>query len=641
MISFAGKLMGLAALVAAAAVGSGRAADVGPDGGAVMLPQGLESYLEARVLEANGRYREAIEAYGQAVLEAPEVEEVRLAFASFLVDIGMADRAVEVLEGREALGAEGLRVRALALAQLATRRTELTPEAETALRAAVEAGASDPNLQFALAQVLQQQGKIEEAEQVMSALRANRPDNPRLVEMNADLLQALGRAEEASELYRGCIGDGPTAASCRTKLVDLLVELERPAEAGELMLQWLRDEDLDSLMRAAVLLWEGGRLERSLETVQRVLARAPDSPRALNLEAHLLSMLGRHAEAIDHLKKLLRKAPDDIDLILAMAWSVGRSGDQEDARAWLDRGWQSVAGNPQSRDAMRCALTGARLELLAGNVISAGEWLDRVGDIGAAGSDYLRLLAEMYRRQEDWAGGVAAMVRAAPQLEGRARMEAEAIEAEFRLRLGDQRAWLRLRPLLDSTRLADVLLGLQVLQTVERWPDVEREAAAAAERFPDSRELLFARAAASERVGNIEPAEELFLRLVESDPDDADAANYLGYMWADRGENLDHALDLIRRAVSSEPENVAFLDSLGWVHYRRGELDEAERWLRRAIELGGDVGDGTILCHLGEVLMAKTAHDEGRRYLQLGLDMGCDDPDHVRSLLDRAPDGRQ
>jgi Flp pilus assembly protein TadD len=177
-----------------------------------------------------------------------------------------------------------------------------------------------------------------------------------------------------------------------------------------------------------------------------------------------------------------------------------------------------------------------------------------------------------------------------------------------------------------------------VLQTVERWPDVVRESAAAAERFPESRDLLFTRAAANERIGSSEAAEELFLRLVASDPDDAGAANYLGYMWADRNENLDEALRLIRRAVSLEPENVAYLDSLGWVHYRRGDLDEAERWLRRAIELGGDVGDGTILCHLGEVLLAKDALDEGRRYLLLGLDMGCEDPDHVRSLLDRADD---
>ena len=43
------------------------------------------------------------------------------------------------------------------------------------------------------------------------------------------------------------------------------------------MLTWLDDIDLDSLMRAAILLWEGGRLELSLETVRRVLARARSS----------------------------------------------------------------------------------------------------------------------------------------------------------------------------------------------------------------------------------------------------------------------------------------------------------------------------------------------------------------------------
>ena len=30
--------------------------------------------------------------------------------------------------------------------------------------------------------------------------------------------------------------------------------------------------------------------------------------------------------------------------------------------------------------------------------------------------------------------------------------------------------------------------------------------------------------------------------------------------------------------------------------------------------------------------------EEGRRYLLIGLDMGCEDPDHVRSLLEREDD---
>ena len=56
--------------------------------------------------------------------------------------------------------------------------------------------------------------------------------------------------------------------------------------------------------------------------------------------------------------------------------------------------------------------------------------------------------------------------------------------------------------------------------------------------------------------------------------------------------------------MSLDPENSAYLDSLGWVHFRLGDIAEAERWLRRAVDLGGNLGDGTIFCHLGEVLLA-------------------------------------
>jgi predicted Zn-dependent protease len=93
--------------------------------------------------------------------------------------------------------------------------------------------------------------------------------------------------------------------------------------------------------------------------------------------------------------------------------------------------------------------------------------------------------------------------------------------------------------------------------------------------------------------------------------------------------------------VSLDPENSAYLDSLGWVHFRLGDLAEAERWLRRAVDLGGGLGDGTIFCHLGEVLLEGGDQTEARRYLVLGLDMGCENPDHVRSLLDRTDDDQR
>jgi tetratricopeptide (TPR) repeat protein len=620
-------------MVAMSAVGESLPEDRAGD-----LPDGLESYLEARILESNGRYREAMEAYATAVQEAPDVNEIRLAFASFLVDVGMADRAVEVLDGAPDTGPEGLRVRALALTQLSTRNPELLPETEAALRSAIESSDSDPNLLFSLAQVLQRQEKYAEAEAIVAGLRQGRPGNPRLETLHAELLHATGRSEEAVELYASCAVGGPFAETCREKLVEVLVELGRPGEAGERMLGWLDDIDLDSLMRAAVLLWEGNRLELSLETVQRVLARAPDSTRAQTLEAHLLSSLGRYEEAATRLQRLLRKNPNDFDLIMAMAWSSSRTGDHEKGREWLDRAWELVKDRPDSAEAVRCATTAARLELISDNPLVAREWLGRVTDVGAVGVDYVRLLAETFRRDEQWQDGIAALVRLQPSLAGRAQTEAEAMEAEFRLRLGDPRAWRRLRPLLDDDALENVLTGLEVLQALERWQEVDEETASAINRFGGDRDLIFTRAAALERLGQVEESEALFLQLVDTEPDDANAANYLGYMWADRQMHLEQALELISRAVSLEPENSAYLDSLGWVHFRLGDLAEAERWLRRAVDLGGNLGDGTIYCHLGEVLLAGGERVEARRYLLLGLDMGCENPDYVRSLLEQSED---
>jgi len=602
------------------------------------LPKGLGSYIEARVLEADGRFREAMDAYSRAVSEAPDVNEIRLAYASFLVDVGMAGRAVSLLEEMENPGPEGLRVRALALAQLSARDPDLVEKTEAALREAIEAEENDPNVLYSLAQILLQQNKSSEAEEIIAGLRQDRPNNPRLTTLHADVLRASGRPDEAAELYAQCAVGGPSAPTCRENLVEVLVELDRPGEAGELMLEWLEDLDLDSLMRAAGLLGEGGRYEKSLETVQRVLVRAPDSRRAQALEAHLLSNVGRHGEAMVRLQRLLKKNPEDLDLILAMAWSTSRSGNHEKGRKWLDRAWVQAQKEGSSSQTVRCVLTAARLELIADNPMVAREWLDRVDDYETAGADFVRLLAETFRSQEQWEKGVSALVRIQPRLGERAQLEAEVLEAEFLLRMGDSRAWRRLRPILDSDRPARVFLGLQILQALERWQDVERETASAMERIGEERDLLFIRAAALERLGQVEESEELFRRLVDDEPTDANAANYLGYMWADREVHLDEALELIARAVALDPENSAYLDSLGWVHYRLGNFEQAEHWLRRAADLGGDVGDGTIYCHLGEVLLINGRPDEGRRYLLLGLDMGCEDPEHVRALLEREDD---
>src|SRR5437879_13444926 len=75
-----------------------------------------------------------------------------------------------------------------------------------------------------------------------------------------------------------------------------------------------------------------------------------------------------------------------------------------------------------------------------------------------------------------------------------------------------------------------------------------------------------------------------FRQVIALDPKHAEAYNYVGYMYAERGQNLDEAIQLINQALAIEPENGYFIDSLGWAYYQKGRYLEALKELKRAVE---------------------------------------------------------
>ena len=76
ILAVTGLLLACAAAPASAVEGVG---DSGGDG----LEPGLVSFLQARLLEAEGRYRDALDAYERALTDDPEVTEIRIGYANF------------------------------------------------------------------------------------------------------------------------------------------------------------------------------------------------------------------------------------------------------------------------------------------------------------------------------------------------------------------------------------------------------------------------------------------------------------------------------------------------------------------------------------------------------------------------------
>ena len=123
---------------------------------------------------------------------------------------------------------------------------------------------------------------------------------------------------------------------------------------------------------------------------------------------------------------------------------------------------------------------------------------------------------------------------------------------------------------------------------------------------------------AHERHKDFKQAEFYFRESLKLAPDFAEALNYLGYMWAERGENLSEARVMIARALKLEPENAAFLDSMAWVLFKLNLPAEALEYQLKALRHQKEP-DATLHDHLGDIYAALKQHDKARDQWQHAL----------------------
>lgn len=173
----------------------------------------------------------------------------------------------------------------------------------------------------------------------------------------------------------------------------------------------------------------------------------------------------------------------------------------------------------------------------------------------------------------------------------------------------------------ESAVLSEAGRDIEVMQLLDK----------ALEQYPLHSDLLYARALQGEKMGDIGILERDLRKVLEQEPDHAQALNALGYTLADETTRYEEAFELISKAYALMPDSAAILDSMGWVHYRRGNLDEAIKFLEKAAAADGD---GEIAAHLGEVYWAKGWRDKA---MKVWMDALQSDPENpfVISTMER------
>ena len=113
-------------------------------------------------------------------------------------------------------------------------------------------------------------------------------------------------------------------------------------------------------------------------------------------------------------------------------------------------------------------------------------------------------------------------------------------------------------------------------------------------------DLLYRRGGSYERLGSYKKSDEDLLHSLRINPDDAYVLNYLAYSWLERDYKIDEAFQMLEKAYASRNNDPYIIDSIGWAYYLVDNYVEAEKYLKRAVELMPE--DPTVNDHYGDIL---------------------------------------
>ena len=453
----------------------------------------------------------------------------------------------------------------------------------------------------------------DKAESEFKTAQAIEPESEEVVLNLARLYAESGDFEHAVKSIESVPADGRTPKMEFT-LGALYDQMKQPKDAiaAYKRAEDMEPGDLQTVDALAAALLSDNQLDEALTQYKKLAEDNPDDAEPLIHVAEIERRQGKYEDALAVIRKARKMDPNSLEAGFNEGLLLDILGRLDDA--------------VQTYQAMSDATSHANGAYTEEEKNNRSIFLERLGTVSMEENKLDQAIAA-YQKMIDLCGSIAVRgyqgevdaYRSAHQFSKALDVAQKAVAAnpkdsDLKLMLAGELAdqghpdegLAMARSLLDGAS-PDEQRGIwfaigQMHVRLHRWKDAEEafdKGDALATKKEDRTYLFFLRGELAERQKHYDQAEQFFNQALNLDPENTMTLNYLGYMWADKGEKLPEALKMIRKAVESEPWNGAYLDSLGWVYFKMGEYELAEDNLRQAVNR--DQTDATVHMHLGDL----------------------------------------
>ncbi|MFI5111820.1 MAG: tetratricopeptide repeat protein [Terriglobales bacterium] len=370
-------------------------------------------------------------------------------------------------------------------------------------------------------------------------------------------------------------------------------------------------DNLDAVRGLAQNLMNDNQTEAALEQYKTIVESDPHDVQSLMRIAEIQRRSGKFDDALATLKKAEEEVQDSLEVPYNIAVIYQAQGKFDDSIQVLDRLLQKsekadVNYTPGERNNRAVFL-----ERLGGIYRDTGKTqlaIDTFRKMLTLGDDNVtrgyQQLIDTYREAKEWKEATAVAQEAVAKVPKDRNLKLVLAGQLADTGQADQALSVTKSMLKGTAEDREVYIALaQMYSRLKRWPEAE-EALAKAEQFSAKAEekdyVSFVAGSIYEREKKYDRAEEMFKKVLATDPNNAVTLNYLGYMLADRGVRLEEALGYVKKAIQLDPQNGAYLDSLGWAYFKLGKYELAEENLRKAMDRTQN--DPTVLDHMGDLL---------------------------------------
>ena len=465
---------------------------------------------------------------------------------------------------------------------------------------------TDLSLQIAYGRLLLRSGQTDDATAVLEAVASQAPYVAEPFVLLAEARTSQGRMFEAAQALAQAADINPRYYVSLGELYERLGRWAAAAGAYGQAVEGVRSPSRDLRLRhvTALLNVPGGvGASRAKDTIVELLKTNPDDARLLYLLSTASRQLQDPKAAEEAARKMLAIDPTSVSGLNALARAMSDQYQYRKVIELMTPFSKDVAARAKGRES-EAATALAQLGLAhqqLGEYDAAIAVFTSAKQLAPEDSTFDLYLAQAFlsARQFDRAIAVTgAAITRSPEDERLIRLRSQALARTGRA--SEAISFLE-GAIKSESRSPQLALALAEAYAAEkRYDDAIKVVQQAETAFGEDDMFTVRLASLYEEAGRLADAERELRAMIERDPLDATALNFLGYILADRTDRHAEAIELIERALRVEPDNPSYLDSLGWALFKQGKQAEAAAPLGRAA--AALPANSVIQDHHGDVL---------------------------------------